>query len=239
MENKERVYKIDLVEHLMRSERHVMKLPGYIKFEIKSRIGRLFFSRKPPLKGKNRRYLHLGCGGIMLNGWVNADFFKGIQHWRKSSRPDWMIDLRFPLNCADGYWDGVFTEHTIEHLTPEKVLCLLREVYRTLKTGCWLRISVPDLEKYVQFYTGRKSHDQFNRFVTGADAVGSLTQGNGHQSVWDSEWLGLFLREAGFSNVRKVGYHSGKDKNIIKEMPNRRWESLYMEAQKIDNKHMQ
>ena len=64
-----------------------------------------------------------------------------------------MLDLRYPLNCPDSVWDGVFTEHTIEHLYPNQVYHLLMELYRTMKDGTVIRITVSDLKKYIEFYT--------------------------------------------------------------------------------------
>jgi len=146
-----------------------------------------------------------------------------------------MLDLRFPLNCDDNVWDGVFSEHTLEHLYPDQVLQLLKELYRTIKPGAWLRISVPDLKKYVKYYCGEGVHELFNRWQTGCEAIRTLTQDYGHLSVWDSTLLAKFLKEAGFVNIQEVSFMQGTDKLLLMDQQDRAWESLYMEAQKPIN----
>jgi len=53
-----------------------------------------------------------------------------------------------------------------------------------------------------------------------------------HLSVWDTKLLGRFLREVGFKNVQEVPFREGSDFDLLKDNKARRWESLYMEAQK-------
>lgn len=222
----------EIQDHSIYSVKYQNSLRGMIRFELISLYGRIFLNKKPRLTD-NLNLLHLGCSHNKFVGWVNADFYQGVKFWKKyPNKPDWTLDLRYPLNCDSDYWDGIFTEHTLEHLLPLHVLNLLKEILRTLKPGCWLRVSVPDLGKYVDYYSGKKSHENFKRWPTGAEAIRSLTQNWGHLSVWDSELLGNFLHEAGFVNTRKVNFSEGTDKRIIKDNEKRRWESLYMEAQK-------
>ncbi|PLZ90674.1 hypothetical protein CEN44_10295 [Fischerella muscicola CCMEE 5323] len=159
-----------------------------------------------------------------------------IKFWQTSAKnPDWMLDLRFPLNCDDNVWDGVFSEHTLEHLYPDQVLQLLKELYRTIKPGAWLRISVPDLKKYVKYYCGEEVHELFNRWQTGCEAIRTLTQDYGHLSVWDNTLLAKFFKEAGFINIQEVSFMQGTDKLLLMDQQDRAWESLYMEAQKPIN----
>ncbi|MFM6082736.1 MAG: class I SAM-dependent methyltransferase, partial [Dolichospermum sp.] len=167
--------------------------------------------------------------------WINADFFSlGFRNIFKknTSKPDWMLDLRFPLNCDDDVWDGVFTEHTLEHLYPDQALRLLQELYRTMKPGSWIRITVPDLRKYVDHYYGQKIHEKFDRWETGCEAIRSLSQDYFHLSLWDSEFLGKCLNDLGFINVKQVSFRQGTDISLLKDKEEREWESLYMEAQK-------
>jgi len=214
------------------SNKYQISLRKIIKFELISFYGRMFLNKKPKTVN-NLNLLHLGCGQIRFIGWVNADFYYGIRFWKRyPNKPEWMLDLRYSLNCDINYWDGVFTEHVLEHLLPLHALHLLKEILRTLKPGRWLRISVPDLGKYVDYYYRKKSHESFKRWPTGAEAIRSLTQNWGHLSVWDSKLLRNFLYKAGFVNIRKVNFLEGTDKKIIKDSKERAWKSLYMEAQK-------
>jgi len=98
--------------------------------------------------------LDLGVGLNYKDGWVNADFYKILRpkFWKKhEKRVDLELDIRYPLPCSNNIVDGVYSGHTLEHLTLSDAYSLLTEIYRVLKPGCWLRINVPDLEKYINF----------------------------------------------------------------------------------------
>jgi predicted SAM-dependent methyltransferase len=190
-------------------------------WELISLFGRLFLSGKPPQK---YRLLHLGCGNIYLEGFVNADFYYKIRIplLRKSTKYDWLLDFRYKFKCDDDYWDGVFTEHTLEHLHYSDCLKLLKELHRTMKKGSYLRICVPSLESLIQ---------QGNGKIT-AEAVYNLTENYGHVSVWDVDLMLEVLGDAGFTSMRKVDYLAGSDKRLLQDSIDRSKESLYVEAQK-------
>lgn len=216
--------------------KYQVDLKKLILFELKSFIGRLVFNKKLQLPAGQINLLHLGSGTTKFDGWVNADFFRGFVPFKQyNNMPDWMVDLRYPLKCADNVWDGVFSEHTLEHLYPNQAFNLLGELKRTMKPGAWLRLSVPDLEKYVDYYKGTVRDERFRQWATGCEAIGFATQNYLHFSVWDAELLSVFLKKAGFGNVRQVGFLEGTDQRLLKESAERKWESLYIEAQNIDN----
>ena len=209
-----------------------------IRWDVKSLTGRLLFQRVPPKIGLPERLLNLGCGKTRFSNFVNADFFSfGLRPKARRGKPDWMLDLRYTLPCADNYWDGIFMEHTLEHLCPRDALRLLTEINRVLKKDCWVRLSVPDLRKYVEYYLfPSKSHGEFKKWGTGAEALRALTQNWTHRSTWDCHLLTNMLRDVGFINVKEVSFGEGTDERIIKDNDNRKWESLYMEAQKSNGK---
>jgi predicted SAM-dependent methyltransferase len=203
-----------------------------LRFEIISFFGRHFFQKKPPkLYGQN--LLNLGCGDTYFNGWINADFFR-VRFWIVPKN-GWSLDLRYPLKCDNNYWDGIFTEHTLEHLHPLDDYNLLKELFRTLKPGCWLRICVPGLEQSLkEFYDDNLTEYNLRGklYETKAEAIWSLTQNWGHLSVWNSELITKLLKEIGYVNVNEVSFRQGKDAKLLKDMEERKVESLYIEAQK-------
>jgi predicted SAM-dependent methyltransferase len=215
------------------SNKFQINLRELLKFESIGLYGRLFLSRKPRLRQNEPNFLHLGCGGNKIENWVNADFFMGLKFWKNyHDRPDWMLDLRFPLNCDNNIWDGVFSEHTLEHLYPDRALNLLKELYRTMKPGAWLRITVPDLKKYINFYSRKEGDREFLQWNSGCEAIRALSQNWGHVSLWDSELLGRFLAESGFVKIQEVSFKEGADRVLLQDLEARKWETLYMEAQK-------
>lgn len=218
------------------STKYQVTLKGLLIFELASLCGRLFLQKRISLKKSGIQLLHLGCGRSIFDGWTNADFFVGLKPWKKyENKPEWMLDLRFPLNCDDNIWDGVFTEHTLEHLYPVQVLNLLRELNRTMKPGAWLRVTVPDLKQYIDYYCGNEVHEMFLQWKTGCEAIWSLTQNYGHLSVWDRDLLTRVLTEAGFVKIKEVSFGQGTDERLIKDQEGRNWETLYMECQKPGN----
>jgi len=48
----------------------------------------------------------------------------------------------------------------------------------------------------------------------------------------DSQLLTKFLKTTGLKNIRQVNFGEGTDLRLLKENPDRRWETLYLEAQK-------
>jgi hypothetical protein len=216
------------------SIRYQSTLRKTIEFELRSFIGRAFFNQKPNLNEKEN-FLNLGCGLYKFKDWLNADFYPHLTSWLsfKKEKSVWYLDLRYPFNCDDNVWDGVFCEHTLEHLFPQQAADLLKELYRTMKTDAWLRLSLPDLRQYIAFYRGKRVDRMFSKiWQNGAEAMRSLTQNFGHLSVWDDQLLAAFLQRAGFKNIREVEFRQGSDKRLLKDSPKRKWESFYLEAQK-------
>jgi predicted SAM-dependent methyltransferase len=205
-----------------------LTLRSLMNFEVKSLLGRIFLNKKPRLKIGEENLLNLGCGKTKFKNFTNADFFV----FKKIFRPDWMLDLRYPLNCESNVWDGVFTEHTLEHLYPDQAYSLLQELYRTMKSGSWLRITVPDLRKYVDFYAGKPVDKMFYQWPTGCEGVRSLTQNHFHFSLWDFKLLESYLSDIGFINIQEFEFGQGMTSLLLMDCQDRAWETLYVEAQK-------
>jgi len=211
-------------------------LKGLFIYELKSWLGRKFINSKPKLNdGFN--YLNLGCGGNYVDGYINADFFYRFKFWKKDIlNREWQLDLRYSLECEDEVFDGIYTEHTLEHLYPSQVKLLLSELYRILKKGSHIRITVPDIEKYILFYI--KSEGQYEeaefkkKYDTGCSAIRNITQNYFHFSTWDYEELKRYLKEVGFVNIEKKEFGQTIDERLNLDLKGRSWETLYVEAEK-------
>jgi predicted SAM-dependent methyltransferase len=189
--------------------------------------------RRPPPKMLGPYLLNLGCGPHIYPGWVNADDYAPKRRLRERQfRPNWHLDITKPWKCSDDRWDGIFTEHVIEHVTYSQAMFVLRECLRTLKLGTWLRISVPDLAKYVRVYREEAEASLPLSFPHPALAVSFLTQMHLHKSTWDSDLMIKVLTELGFKDAQSVDFGIGNDQRLIQDDKDKKGESLYVEARK-------
>ena len=120
----------------------------------------------------------------------------------------------------------------IEHVSYSQAIFVFRECLRTLKSGAWLRVSVPDLAKYVRIYRGEPVRRIPTSFPHPALAVSFLTQMHLHKSTWDSDLMVKVLTELGFKDVRPVEFGVGSDQRLIRDNKDKECESLYVEARK-------
>lgn len=153
---------------------------------------------------ERHRWLHLGCGTHVLAGWSNVDFAaaaKGVIRW----------NLMHPLPAGSGLFDGVYTEHFIEHLARSEAQALLREAFRCLRVGGRLRISTPDLAYLVGAYQAGRLDDWADMDWKPHSAAALVNEGLhdwGHQFIYDFEELSAALEEAGFVGVSRQGWRS-------------------------------
>ncbi len=200
-------------------------LPGHIKFELKSFIWRKIAPRK---RIASKPLLQIGSGGNPQANFENIDFYEN-KFWKTRHIGH---DLRYPLPFADNSFEGVYSEHTLEHLGPHIAQQLLAEIARVTKPGGIFRCSVPNLESYIQFYNGALPRPEFAKFSSGAEAIWNLTQNYAHMSVWDYSTISEKLINAGFSEVGRTTFNTGRDSRLLIDLPIREWESLYVEAVK-------
>ncbi|MBS1582754.1 MAG: methyltransferase domain-containing protein [Bacteroidetes bacterium] len=189
---------------------------------------RPFFNSKriAPLK-----HLNVGCGLHPEPALVNLDY-----HWVPGVDVCW--DLTRPhLPFPDARFDGIFTEHCIDGLPHRYFMPVLRDLHRVLKPGGTLRMSTTDGGLYCDLYQQRKTDPAVR--IPYAEELGETTAMMSlnrvmrhicHTFVFDEGTLALRLREAGFREVRRCAYHEGRDPALLVDRPERRSESLYMEA---------
>lgn len=116
--------------------------------------------------------LHIGCGPVVLDGWVNIDKSPSVL----LSRLGWLRKALFRLGLltpeqASGFPPGVvfadvsrripaedgsvayiYSSHMIEHLSRWQALEFVRECDRVLGPGGVLRLATPDLAQLVSDY---------------------------------------------------------------------------------------
>jgi len=100
----------------------------------------------------NVKYLNIGGGNSCHReaGWSNLDY--AFEHY-KSKRDYTRVDIQHnlmsgePLPIKDSSVEAVYTEHTMEHITDDKVLIVFKEVKRILRPRGVFRVAIPDSDK--------------------------------------------------------------------------------------------
>jgi SAM-dependent methyltransferase len=219
------------------------KVIGAIYFEFLAFI-RDTISQPLVLDSDSPNFINLGSGPNVAEGCINIDFFttNGI---------DYGADLRRPLKIADSSVDGIFSEHTIEHLTYDEADRLLSECCRIMKPGGVIRIILPDISLFIKHYCDQdetwfrrwerliflESDDMERakrRLASPLQAISFVTQEYGHVSSWDLPTLTYYLEKSGFRCISKVSFMQGKCPQILCDQNNeeRKFVSLYVESVK-------
>jgi predicted SAM-dependent methyltransferase len=194
----------------------------------KRRAARFATSRTRPV------LLNLGAGprGVADGHWVNVDGFR-------DAGVHFLVDLQRPLPFADATFDGVFSEHVLEHFTEEDGLQLAAEVARILRPGGVFRVVVPDGEFVLRSYFDEP--DELVRYrgagepgETAMEMVNSFfRQRYEHQFMYDWPTLRRLLERAGFGEVTRSAFGAAAlEPKLAIDDPKYARESLYVEARK-------
>lgn len=202
------------------------------------------FTRLLLLDTSRRNYINMGSGPFVVAGLINIDFFftAGI---------DYGADLRYPLKIGSETVDGIFIEHTLEHLTYSEAGHLLAECYRILKPAGVIRIVLPDLSLFINNYSS--GNDEWfaawerlmfthsseperarRRLASPLEAISFVTQEYGHKSSWDFHTLKAYLEKAGFLKVMETVFRQGEIPELLIDLDeeDRKFVSFYVEAVK-------
>jgi predicted SAM-dependent methyltransferase len=217
-----------------------IELYEHAKFEFRSKLGRIL-SRSLKLNSRNANYINLGSGNSYVNNFINVDFFG-------NKMIDYGMDLRFPFKIKTNSIDGIFSEHTFEHLSHLEVDNALSECCRILKPEAKIRIIVPDLSILIERYSSnddewfQKWHDlvlkdpsrhYMKKYFTNMFAINFTASYYHHKSCWDFESLKKVLTSNGFVNIEKCNYNLGTPELLIdSDSEDRKLVSIYIEGKK-------
>ncbi|WP_394997670.1 class I SAM-dependent methyltransferase [uncultured Helicobacter sp.] len=138
--------------------------------------------------------------------------------------------MRYPFKCDDDSFEGIFSEHVLEHFYVDDARRILQECFRVLKPRGCIRLSIPDVSQCVRDYL--KAKERVESAHLAAECVRLLTQEFLHLSVWDFERLAYELESVGFVEVRQCGFREGSDSNMLFDLESRSDESFYIEGKK-------
>ena len=186
-----------------------------------------------------KEYLDLGCGPNTHPGFINLDYV-----WHPGIDLCW--DVAEGISLPDASMKGVFSEHCLEHFSLPTVRFLLAEIRRLLRPGGVVRIVVPDAGLYLDLYSRRRAGEATADFpyedaVRASGLTSPLASVNrvfyvdrdspaGHRCMFDRDLLTELLGLAGFRDVRRERFGTGRDPRLLIDAEHRNVESLYIEA---------
>lgn len=162
------------------------------------------------------RKLHIG-GKVAVAGWEIMDALPApsVDHLGNAG------DLsRFD----DGSFDELYASHVLEHFDYNGELqAALKEWWRVLAPGGRVYISVPDLDILCSLCLSKDHLTADERFfVMRMIFGGHMDEYDYHVVGLNQDFLGYFLHEAGFRNIRRVesfGLFSDTSEMRFKDVP--------------------
>jgi predicted SAM-dependent methyltransferase len=145
------------------------------------------------------RKLHIG-GVERADGWEVLNAVPG-------PHVDHLGDARDLSRFPDNTFTDIYASHIVEHLDYAKseLLNTLKEWNRVLLPGGTLHISVPDLDILSRLFLEKDKHSLEERFfVMRMMFGGHIDKYDYHVVGLNQEFLGIFLRQAGYTNLRRV-----------------------------------
>ena len=97
--------------------------------------------------------LHLGCGPIHIDGFVNVDV-------ARTATVDVVNDVKTLESFEPNTVSLIYACHVLEHFSHDEVPVVLRRWYEILTPGGEIRISVPDIDRIVKIYKDNWAHFQ-------------------------------------------------------------------------------
>lgn len=172
----------------------------------------------------SERYLHIGCGHVILpRPFENLDtrLINGVDH----------VSEAFPLPFANNTFDLVYSSHVLEHFEKVNTQDVINEWVRILKPGGIIRLSVPSFENIIKIYEA--SEDIEN--VIGLLVGGQTYPQNFHYNIFDKKRLTNYLETAGCEAIHPWDYRRTSHSKFFDFSQAITWEipiSLNLEARK-------
>ena len=227
----------------------------YILFRVNTILLKLSSGKKVK-KNRGNLNINLGCGLTVASGWINIDgslsclvskmpkFVKKISYGFSNvknndnftkekyisllSKHEFVHhNLSKSIPIYDNKVEHAFSSHFLEHLKKNDAAHFLEEIYRVLKPGGRLRLSIPDLEYAIKLYPKNK-YEMLDKYFFIQDDANEYST---HKYMYDFEIIRQILKETGFTNIRRSKYKDSDFPDCHK-LDNREFDSLFIEASK-------
>jgi predicted SAM-dependent methyltransferase len=139
--------------------------------------------------------LHLGCGKLKLNTFINIDVL--------SDTSDLKIDFTNLTIFNSSNIEEIYISHALEHFKRREIIPLILEWNRVLKIDGVLRIAVPDFEKIVKIYLKNRDLSELVGLLSG----GQRDEYDFHYVNFDIHILEKLLKACGFENIERYDAH--------------------------------
>lgn len=156
------------------------------------KLKRLFFVAPVPVQAAGKLYLHLGCGGVIHEKFINIDGYP-FPHVHYVQSIDKLPQFK------DESVDLIYASHCLEHFSYIKTERVLTEWFRVLKKGAILRLSVPDFDKLVDIYI---MHHRDPDVILPQLMGGQNNKYNFHYTALNKVNLSNLLNSVGFTEIR-------------------------------------
>ena len=195
--------------------------------------------------------LHFGSFNCPQEGWLNTDVTPHIQvarvpglawlmhkagkltdqrleeHRRGIYRRLSYLDITRRWPYSDGSLSTIYSSHVFEHLTLHGARNCLCEARRCLRDDGLLRLSLPDLDRFINQYRVEDSL----QWATDFFEANEMSEKNMHHFMYNFDSLSQLLQEAGFSRIVRCEYRKGECPDV--EHLDNRPESLFVEARPV------
>lgn len=141
---------------------------------------------------KHSKKLHIGCGNIKVEGFINIDVLK-------TPATDFVCRIEdLPKYIKRNSIELIYTSHVLEHFSKHSSLNILKMFYEFLIPSGELRLSVPDLKKIDHKIRKRHLDWQDMELIEGVLMGGQETRYNFHRSAYWCDYLKAILLDIGF-----------------------------------------
>jgi len=175
---------------------------------------------------------HIGCGYKIGKNWFNYDV-SPIAFIDKFDLLNKFLKLnskRFPKEiifgditkkklCEENDADNIYLSHVLEHLSRDKAIIALQNIYLMLKPGGCFRVIVPSLSERIREYQKNNDGDRFMKSLGCVNEhedksfwhkLRFLIGNSRHKWMYDEKSLLRLLQMTGFKNIQQCTYNDSK-----------------------------
>ncbi|MCX5666904.1 MAG: methyltransferase domain-containing protein, partial [Candidatus Omnitrophica bacterium] len=116
-----------------------------------------------------------------------------------------------PLPYADNSCSIVTFSEVLEHISPDRVPALIREIYRVLRPGGWLIISSPNLVcsiNRIKILAGKSILEPVDAFLKEGDTYGHIRLYTAEEFTAMAKRCGYIIRHIRYENILSWNWYS-------------------------------